>query len=161
MNPFLYDPVVRNEMSRPRAGMRRLPRWPMVGHFRPRYTDWPATRRHLTNVASRLVIGCGLGMAVMPAQALDANAATVEQLETLNGVGARTAKIIIQERERAGPFESLEDLSDRVRGIGRKRLGRLQAAGLTVGAGLAILSPNTIAMPHFAPTIPGIMPPAP
>lgn len=161
MNPFLHDPVVHTAVSRPLAGMRRLPRWPVVGHFGPGYTAWSATRRRLTRVASRLVIAGGLGMAVMPAQALDANAATVEQLETLNGVGPRTAKMIIQERERAGPFESLEDLSDRVRGIGRKRLGRLQAAGLTVGAGVAILSPNTVAMPHFAPTIPGIMPPVP
>lgn len=161
MNPFLHDPVARNEMSRPLAGMRRPLRWPVVGRSQPGRTGWPATRGRLTRVASRLVIAGGLGMAVMPAQALDANAATVEQLQTLNGVGPRTAKIIIQERERAGPFESLEDLSDRVRGIGRKRLGRLQAAGLTVGAGVAILSPNTIAMPHFAPTIPGIMPPAP
>ena len=57
---------------------------------------------------------------------------TAEQLKDLRGVGPRTAQMIVQERNRAGPFESLEDLSDRVRGIGPKRLQTLQAAGLRV-----------------------------
>src|SRR5690606_12575166 len=95
----------------------------------------------------------------MPVHALDANVATIEQLEAINGVGPRTAKIIVQERERAGLFESLEDLSDRVRGIGRKRLGRLRAAGLTVGAsGVTVFSPSSIAMPQFAPSLPQTAP---
>ena len=68
----------------------------------------------------------------MSAQALDLNAATAEQLQDLRGVGPRTAQIIVQERNRAGRFESLEDLSDRVRGIGPKRIQALQAAGLRV-----------------------------
>ena len=37
----------------------------------------------------------------------------------------------MQERERAGAFESLDDLA--VRGIGPKKAKALQAAGLTVG----------------------------
>ena len=39
----------------------------------------------------------------------------------------------MQERERAGAFESLDDLAERVRGIGPKKAKALQAAGLTVG----------------------------
>lgn len=93
-----------------------------------------------------------------PAHALDANSATEEQLQTLNGVGPRTAKVIVQERERGGPFESLADLSDRVRGIGSKRLARLQAAGLSVGAGVTVFSHDTIAVPQFAPALPAATP---
>jgi competence protein ComEA len=82
-----------------------------------------------------MLAGVGVGLS---AQALDLNTATAEQLTDLRGLGPRTAQIIVQERNRAGPFESLEDLSDRVRGIGLKRLQALQAAGLRVpGAGTA------------------------
>jgi competence protein ComEA len=76
-----------------------------------------------------VLAGVGVGLS---AQALELNTATAEQLRDLRGVGPRTAQIIVQERNRAGPFESLEDLSDRVRGIGPKRLQALQAAGLRV-----------------------------
>jgi len=76
-----------------------------------------------------MLAGVGVGLS---AQALELNTATAEQLRDLRGVGPRTAQIIVQERNRAGPFESLEDLSDRVRGIGPKRLQTLQAAGLRV-----------------------------
>jgi len=68
------------------------------------------------------------------ANALDVNTASSEQLQTLRGIGDKTAHIIVQERERGGHFVSLQDLSDRVRGIGPKRLESLQAAGLTVEA---------------------------
>lgn len=76
-----------------------------------------------------MLAGVGVGLS---AQALELNTATAEQLKDLRGVGPRTAQMIVQERNRAGPFESLEDLSDRVRGIGPKRLQTLQAAGLRV-----------------------------
>lgn len=74
----------------------------------------------------------GIGM---PAQAVDVNHASTSQLQGVRGVGPRMAQTIVDERERAGPFESLEDLSDRVRGIGRKRLQSLRAAGLRIGTG--------------------------
>ncbi|MCD0505738.1 ComEA family DNA-binding protein, partial [Bordetella petrii] len=107
-----------------------------------------------------LAMAGGLGLAAAPAQGLDVNAASAEQLETLHGVGPRTAQIIVQERERAGPFESLQDLSDRVRGIGRKRLDRLQAAGLVVGAGVPVLAPpGIVATPQFVPPLPSLSTP--
>ncbi|WP_154587598.1 ComEA family DNA-binding protein, partial [Bordetella pertussis] len=68
-----------------------------------------------------------------PAHALDVNTATVDQLETVRGVGPRTARVIIEERQRGGRFLSLEDLSERVSGIGHKKMQSLQAAGLTAG----------------------------
>ncbi len=79
-------------------------------------------------------MAAGMGMG-MPAQAVDVNHASTSQLQGVRGVGPRMAQTIVDERERAGRFESLEDLSDRVRGIGRKRLQSLRAAGLRIGTG--------------------------
>ncbi|MVW72339.1 MULTISPECIES: ComEA family DNA-binding protein [unclassified Bordetella] len=110
---------------------------------------------------TRVLSLCWLCAAATLAHALDANTATAAQLETLNGVGPRTAQMIVQERERAGPYESLEDLSDRVRGIGRKRLARLRDAGLTAGGGMGaarVITPSSIASPHFAPALPPVTP---
>lgn len=67
------------------------------------------------------------------ALAIDVNNATQQQLQSVRGIGPRTAQIIIDERKRGGRYESFEDLSDRVKGIGPKKAASLQAAGLTVG----------------------------
>lgn len=82
------------------------------------------------------LIGAAVGMLIGAPQtvaALDVNAATLEQLVAVRGIGPRTAQIIIDERRRAGPFESLEDLSDRIRGIGARKAAALRASGLRVG----------------------------
>lgn len=161
MNPFLHEPVAVCTESLSCSTVRRPARWPLMGRTRLGADGMRVAQRRLARAVGRVAVASGLALMAMPAHALDANAATVEQLEAINGVGPRTAKIIVQERERAGPFESLEDLSDRVRGIGRKRLGRLRAAGLTVGAGVTVFSPNSIAMPQFAPSLPQATPSAP
>jgi competence protein ComEA len=77
------------------------------------------------------MIAVGL-VAATPSQALDVNTASVRQLESLRGIGPRTAKMIVHERSRAGVFESMEDLSDRVRGLGERRVSALRQAGLEV-----------------------------
>lgn len=64
------------------------------------------------------------------AWALDVNMATQSELQQLKGIGPKTAQQIISERERAGPYRSLQDLSDRIKGIGPKRLLSLKEAGL-------------------------------
>lgn len=52
------------------------------------------------------------------AETLDINTATVEQLDqALVGVGKAKAEAIVQDREKNGPFKSVDDL-DRVKGIG-------------------------------------------
>lgn len=72
--------------------------------------------------------------------AVDVNAATAAQLEGVRGIGPKTAQIIVDERARGGRFESFDDLSDRVKGIGPAKVATLQAAGLTVQGGLAVVS---------------------
>lgn len=59
------------------------------------------------------------------------NTASVEQLDTLPGVGESTAQKIIADREANGPFSSPEDLK-RVSGIGDKKYAEL-ADLITVG----------------------------
>lgn len=99
-----------------------------------------ASRRDLRHWGRRLgllALAAGMSFAAASAAALDVNSATAEQLQTLRGVGPRTAAIIIKERQRGGNFQSLEDLSDRVRGIGAKKARALQEAGLNIGGGAA------------------------
>ena len=56
---------------------------------------------------------------------IDLNAATAMQLETLPGVGPRTAERILEYRREHGGFERIEDLMD-VRGIGERTFLRLK-----------------------------------
>ncbi|MDA0174830.1 helix-hairpin-helix domain-containing protein [Solirubrobacter taibaiensis] len=53
------------------------------------------------------------------------NTATLEQLETLDGVGPATALKIVEYREQHGGFKSVDEL-DQVAGIGEKRLAALR-----------------------------------
>lgn len=55
---------------------------------------------------------------------LDINTATAAELETLPGVGPSTAAAIVDDRERNGPFASVDDL-ERVRGIGPAKLAAM------------------------------------
>ena len=129
MNPFLDSTVAVPVASEPppdatyKQTLRSSGRWAFP--FAHQTRDRLARRASV----AMMLAGVGVGLSV---QALDLNTATAEQLKDLRGVGPRTAQIIVQERNRAGPFESLEDLSDRVRGIGPKRLQALQASGLRV-----------------------------
>ena len=64
--------------------------------------------------------------------AVELNSASAQQLMSLKGIGEKTAQAILQERQRAGPFVSLEDFSIRVKGIGKKRLEKLVTQGLHI-----------------------------
>src|SRR3546814_5075473 len=81
------------------------------------------------------VLASGVALHGM-ALAIDVNAATPEQLREIRGIGPKMAQVIIEERARGGRYESLDDLSDRVKGIGPKKAAAMQASGLTVGAGM-------------------------
>lgn len=82
------------------------------------------------NLAAPLVDGAQIYVAAEgelaggPARAdglVSINQATQGELESLPGIGPATAKAIIDERERNGPFRSVDDLL-RVRGIGDAKL---------------------------------------
>ena len=59
-------------------------------------------------------------------QTVHLNSATVEQLDTLDGIGPSLAQRIVQYRESHGGFRSLDELDD-VSGIGPARLESLRA----------------------------------
>ncbi|ORV73579.1 helix-hairpin-helix domain-containing protein [Mycobacterium gastri] len=61
-----------------------------------------------------------------PAEVLDLNTATVEQLDTLPGVGPVTAAAIVAWRQANGRFTSVDQLAD-VDGIGPARLEKLRS----------------------------------
>lgn len=77
-------------------------------------------------------LGAWTGTMAQPAQ-VNANVATAAELETIKGIGPKTARNIISERQRSGLFESFQDFSERIRGIGAKRAASLRAAGLVIG----------------------------
>jgi len=56
---------------------------------------------------------------------LELNGATAAALQTLPGVGPVTARRIVEDRRRRGPFRSVEALQ-RVRGVGPKTVARLR-----------------------------------
>lgn len=58
-------------------------------------------------------------------QPLNLNSATLEQLDTLSGVGPTTAQKILDFREERGGFGSVEELGE-IPGIGDKRLATLR-----------------------------------
>lgn len=60
-----------------------------------------------------------------PVGPLDLNAATVEQLDALPGVGPVTAQRIVEWRTRNGRFATVDQLRE-VEGIGERRLGQLR-----------------------------------
>jgi competence protein ComEA len=65
------------------------------------------------------------GVAAAPAQPVDLNTATLEQLDTLDGVGPATAQKIVDYRTEHGGFGSVDELGQ-VPGIGEKRLAALR-----------------------------------
>ena len=63
--------------------------------------------------------------AVAKAPTLDLNNATVSALESLPGVGRKTAELIIEYRQKNGGFKKIEELMN-VKGIGEKSFLRLK-----------------------------------
>ncbi len=67
----------------------------------------------------------GAAAPAAPDQPVNLNTATLEQLDTLDGVGPATAQKILDYRTEHGGFGSVEEL-DQIPGIGEKRLAALR-----------------------------------
>jgi competence protein ComEA len=67
----------------------------------------------------------------VPAGKVNINTATVEQIASLPGVGGKMAARIVEYRQKAGGFKSVQELMN-VKGIGEKNLQRL-AGSVTTG----------------------------
>jgi competence protein ComEA len=63
--------------------------------------------------------------AVAKATAVDLNTASIAELESLPGIGRRTAERIVEHRQKSGGFKKIEELMN-VRGIGEKSFLRLK-----------------------------------
>jgi competence ComEA-like helix-hairpin-helix protein len=87
--------------------------------------------RRIVTLGLAIVLGFGLlgggAWAAQPAPAgrLNINSATVDQLEALPGVGPKLAARIIEYRQKAGSFRSVQELMN-VKGIGEKNFEKLQ-----------------------------------
>jgi competence protein ComEA len=67
-----------------------------------------------------------------PADVVNLNSATAVQIAALPGIGAKTADLVVQYREKNGPFKKIEEIMN-VRGIGEKSFLRIKDR-LTVAA---------------------------
>lgn len=75
------------------------------------------------------------------AEVLDINTATAEQFDdTLAGVGKAKAQAIVEDREKNGPFKSVDDL-ERVNGIGPAIIAKNRDR-ITVGAAATATPPE-------------------
>ena len=57
--------------------------------------------------------------AVAQKASINLNTATIDQLETLPGIGRKTAERILEQRQKSGGFKKIEELMN-VKGIGEK-----------------------------------------
>ena len=71
--------------------------------------------------------GAGSAPGAAPAQPVSLSSATVEQLDTLDGIGPTLAARIVQYRDAHGGFRSVDELRQ-VSGIGDKRFAALRKA---------------------------------
>lgn len=76
-------------------------------------------------IAAFCLAASSTALAAADQKQLDINSATVEQFNSLQGIGDSKARAIVAYRDEHGPFRSVEDLKD-VKGIGDKLLDSLR-----------------------------------
>lgn len=83
---------------------------------------------------------------------VEINSADQAALESISGIGTTRAKAIVEERQKNGPFKDANDLSKRVKGVGKKSIAKLQENGLTIngidGKGTSTPIPKSKAKKH-------------
>jgi competence protein ComEA len=67
-----------------------------------------------------------------PVEIVNLNLATVAQIASLPGIGPKTADLIVQYRQKNGPFKKIEEIMN-IRGVGEKSFLRIKHR-LTVAA---------------------------
>lgn len=85
-------------------------------------------------LALALTLSAGAAIAAgkpAPAGKVNINAASAEQLSALPGIGAKLAARIVEHRQKAGAFKSVQELMT-VKGVGEKNFEKLQPY-LTIG----------------------------
>ena len=80
-------------------------------------------------LAALLLLTLSAGAMVASLATKNVNIAISEELQTVKGVGEKTAAKILAEREKNGPFKSLEDVATRVKGVGEKTVEHFKADG--------------------------------
>jgi competence protein ComEA len=70
-----------------------------------------------------------------PGAVVNINTASAAELDTLPGIGAKTAALIVEYRQKNGPFKKIEELMN-VRGVGEKNFLKLKPQ-ITVGTAKA------------------------
>jgi competence protein ComEA len=83
-------------------------------------------------VATAALAPPALAAAPAPADKVNINAATADQLTALPGIGPSYAQRIVEYREKNGPFKKVEDLLN-VTGIGEKTFEKIKDR-ITVGS---------------------------
>jgi competence protein ComEA len=69
-----------------------------------------------------LMFFAGIGFALA---AVNINTATVDELDSVKGIGPGKAKAIVDYRSKNGPFKSVDDLKE-VKGFGEKSVAKLR-----------------------------------
>jgi len=88
-------------------------------------------------MAAQAPVKAGARAAVKPAAGgtVNINTASAAELDALPGIGAKTAALIVEYRQKNGPFKKIEELMN-VRGVGEKNFLKLKPQ-LTVGVAKA------------------------
>lgn len=80
---------------------------------------------------ARLIALLALCLSLNAWAAVDANKASVAELDGVKGIGPAMSARIVAERDKA-PFKDWHDFAQRVSGIGEKTAEKLSAEGLTI-----------------------------
>jgi len=88
----------------------------------------PASAAQTTKPSARAAKPAAVGT-------VNINTASAAELDALPGIGAKTAALIVEYRQKNGPFKKVEELMN-VRDVGEKNFLKLKSQ-ITVGAGKA------------------------
>jgi competence protein ComEA len=79
---------------------------------------------HAATVAQTKPAGSSATLAAT-ATVININSASVADLQTIPGIGAKTAELIVEYRQKNGPFKKVEELMN-IRGIGEKNFLKMK-----------------------------------